>query len=348
MSRRQAVATKPPAPAAASHRAELLRGMTTIRLFEERCVELYSAGSIRGFLHVAIGEEAVAVGVMQTREALTRVATECGEDLADDGVVYAEVRYAPEQHVSGGLSLEQVVEAVRDGFAEGEEQARAAGTPVVVRQLLTAMRHQARSQEIAELMVRYRDEGVVGFDIAGAEAGYPPTRHLAAYAGIFAVATVALAVQVYSVGYLDGDDRYAPYAAQVSLFTAAMRAMEELPRMRSTHPGGFVLSCDPLGEYLMKDPAAWKEQLTGIDADFVCVGHTHVQFHLELGATQVINPGSVGQPRDQNPQAAYAILDVETNMWEARRVPYDIAAVQKRMREYDLPERLVTRLEHGW
>ncbi len=66
MSRRHAVATKPPASAAASHRAELLRGMTTIRLFEERCVELYSAGSIRGFLHVAIGEEAVAVGVMQT------------------------------------------------------------------------------------------------------------------------------------------------------------------------------------------------------------------------------------------------------------------------------------------
>ena len=66
MSRRQAVATKRAAPSAASHRAELLRGMTTIRLFEERCVELYSAGSIRGFLHVAIGEEAVAVGVMQT------------------------------------------------------------------------------------------------------------------------------------------------------------------------------------------------------------------------------------------------------------------------------------------
>ncbi len=121
------------------------------------------------------------VAVMQTADSLRRVARECVADLAEDGVVYAEVRYAPEQHLDGGLTLPQVVEAVRDGFAEGEEEARRAGTPIVVRQLLTAMRHQARSHEIAELMVAYRDQGVVGFDIAGAEAGYPPTRHLDAF-----------------------------------------------------------------------------------------------------------------------------------------------------------------------
>ncbi len=121
------------------------------------------------------------VAVMQSAENLRRVAQECVEDLADDGVVYAEVRYAPEQHLQGGLSLEQVVEAVKAGFEAGEEQARAKGQPIVVRQLLTAMRHQARSREIAELVVRYRDEGVLGFDIAGAEAGFPPTRHLDAF-----------------------------------------------------------------------------------------------------------------------------------------------------------------------
>jgi len=121
------------------------------------------------------------VAVMQTVDNLRRVARECVEDLAEDGVVYAEVRYAPEQHLEGGLSLTDVVEAVRDGFAEGEEQARREGSPIVVRQLLTAMRHQARSMEIAELTVAYRDQGVVGFDIAGAEAGYPPTRHLDAF-----------------------------------------------------------------------------------------------------------------------------------------------------------------------
>jgi adenosine deaminase len=121
------------------------------------------------------------VAVMQTPDAIARVAAECVEDLAADGVVYAEVRYAPEQHLGAGLSLSEVVEAVRDGFVLGEERASASGRRIVVRQLLTAMRHQARSMEIAELAVHYRDQGVVGFDIAGAEAGYPPTRHLDAF-----------------------------------------------------------------------------------------------------------------------------------------------------------------------
>jgi len=118
------------------------------------------------------------VAVMQTADNLARVARECVEDLAADGVVYAEVRYAPEQHLEGGLTLGEVVGAVQRGFDEGQA---AAGGSIVVRQLLTAMRHQARSREIAELMVAHRDDGVVGFDIAGAEAGYPPTRHLDAF-----------------------------------------------------------------------------------------------------------------------------------------------------------------------
>ncbi|WP_369203722.1 adenosine deaminase [Streptomyces sp. PU-14G] len=121
------------------------------------------------------------VGVMQTRDALFRVASECAQDLAADGVVYAEVRYAPEQHLLGGLTLEQVVEAVDEGFREGERLARAAGHRIRVGALLTAMRHAARALEIAELANRYRDLGVVGFDIAGAEAGHPPTRHLDAF-----------------------------------------------------------------------------------------------------------------------------------------------------------------------
>ncbi|MEU6170899.1 adenosine deaminase [Streptantibioticus parmotrematis] len=119
--------------------------------------------------------------VMQTRDALFRVAAECAEDLAADGVVYAEIRYAPEQHLEAGLSLEEVVEAVNEGFREGERRALAAGNRIRVGALLTAMRHAARSLEIAELANRYRDLGVVGFDIAGAEAGFPPTRHLDAF-----------------------------------------------------------------------------------------------------------------------------------------------------------------------
>src|SRR6478609_5157691 len=121
------------------------------------------------------------VGVMQTRAALVRVASECAQDLAADGVVYAEVRFAPELHVAQGLKLEEVVQAVLDGFVAGSRAAEAGGTRIVVRALLTAMRHAARSREIAELAVTFRDDGVAGFDIAGAEAGFPPTRHLDAF-----------------------------------------------------------------------------------------------------------------------------------------------------------------------
>ena len=115
------------------------------------------------------------VAVMQTEEALIRVARECAEDLAADGVVYAEVRFAPELHVDT-LSLDAVVEAVLEGFRQGTRE-----TPLTARVLLTAMRSAARSREIAELAVRYRDQGVAGFDIAGREAGHPPTRHLDAF-----------------------------------------------------------------------------------------------------------------------------------------------------------------------
>jgi adenosine deaminase len=121
------------------------------------------------------------VAVMQTPEALHRVAFECVEDLAADNVVYAEVRFAPELHLDGGLSLDEVVDAVLAGFADGEKAAAAEGHAIVLRCLVTAMRHAARSRDIAELAIRFRDKGVVGFDIAGAEAGYPPTRHLDAF-----------------------------------------------------------------------------------------------------------------------------------------------------------------------
>jgi adenosine deaminase len=138
------------------------------------------------------------VAVMQTPEALHRVAYECVEDLASDNVVYAEIRFAPELHLGGGLSLDEVVEAVLAGFVDGEKAAAATGRTIVVRTLVTAMRHAARSRDIAELAIRFRDSGVVGFDIAelairfrdsgvvgfdiaGAEAGYPPSRHLDAF-----------------------------------------------------------------------------------------------------------------------------------------------------------------------
>jgi adenosine deaminase len=109
------------------------------------------------------------------------VARECAEDLAADGVVYAEIRYAPELHVEQGLSLDAIVEAVLAGFSEGQRAAEASGHRIKIGVLLTAMRTATHSRQIAELAVKYRDLGVVGFDIAGAEAGFPPTRHLDAF-----------------------------------------------------------------------------------------------------------------------------------------------------------------------
>ena len=120
-------------------------------------------------------------GVMQDRDAIIRVAAECAEDLAADGVAYAEVRYAPELSTEKGLTLDEVVEANLEGFRLGSAAAAAAGHPIVMKVLVTAMRQAARSVEVAECAIRWRDAGVVGFDVAGPEKGFPPTRYLDAF-----------------------------------------------------------------------------------------------------------------------------------------------------------------------
>jgi adenosine deaminase len=131
---------------------------------DRKSLELY----LEGFRHT--------VAVMQTRDAIERVAAECVEDLAADGIVYAEVRMAPELLTDGGLTLDEATEAMLAGLRRGAQ-----GRPITVGLLITAMRQAARSREIAELAVRHRDGGVVGFDIAGPEAGFPPSRHLDAF-----------------------------------------------------------------------------------------------------------------------------------------------------------------------
>jgi adenosine deaminase len=123
----------------------------------------------------------LTTAVMQTREGLTRVAREFVQDLGADGVVYGEIRWAPEQHLTAGLSLDETVEAVQEGIEQGIEDVRATGRPIRIGQLVTAMRHLDRGLEIAELAVRHRDRGVVGFDIAGPEAGFLPAKHRAAF-----------------------------------------------------------------------------------------------------------------------------------------------------------------------
>lgn len=119
--------------------------------------------------------------VMQTAANLTRVAREAVVDLAKDGVIYAELRYAPEQHVAGGLTLQEVLEAVQSGIEEGIAEAAEAGFGIRAAALLDAMRHLDRSYEIAELAIANRGRCCVGFDIAGPELGFPPANHREAF-----------------------------------------------------------------------------------------------------------------------------------------------------------------------
>ncbi|MFD0867205.1 adenosine deaminase [Tessaracoccus lubricantis] len=116
------------------------------------------------------------VAAMQTAEQLERVAHEFVVDQAEDGVVYAEARWAPAQHLAMGLTLDRAVEAVRDGLASGMRAAAEAGHTIVAQQIVTSLRQDDPTVEIAQLAIDHRDDSVCGFDIAGAEDGFPPSR----------------------------------------------------------------------------------------------------------------------------------------------------------------------------
>lgn len=142
----------------------------------DELAEWMKRGADRKDLVLYLDTFAHTTGVMQTPEALHRVARECAEDLAADGVVYAEIRFAPELHTGQGLSMDDVLEAVTSGFADGS-----AGTPLTIRAICSAMRQLDASLEVSQLAVRWRDQGVVGFDIAGPENGFPPDDHMLAF-----------------------------------------------------------------------------------------------------------------------------------------------------------------------
>ena len=140
--------------------------------------EWFRASCDSGSLVLYLETFAHTVAVMQRREDVVRVARECAVDLARDGVVYAEVRMAPELLTEKSLTITDAVEAILEGFREGEKEAKSEGNTIRIFSLLCGMRQNARSQEVAELAVKYRDKGVVGFDIAGPEDGFPPSDQL--------------------------------------------------------------------------------------------------------------------------------------------------------------------------
>lgn len=123
----------------------------------------------------------LVAAVMQTKEDLRRVAREFVEDLAFDGVIYGEIRWAPELHLAGGLTPAEAVDAVQQGMEEGEDAAASAGRSIRTGQLISALRHNDTAREMAELAVAFRGRGAVGFDIAGPEDGFPPSDHRAAF-----------------------------------------------------------------------------------------------------------------------------------------------------------------------
>lgn len=144
---------------------------------QARFVDNADSGSLVRYLEAF----AHTLAVMQTEEALRRVAREAVIDLARDGVIYAELRYAPEQHLEKGLRLQAVVEAVQAGIEEGVAAAAEEGRGIRAGALLTAMRHADRGTEIAQLTLANRGRCCVGFDIAGPEAGFPPSRFREAF-----------------------------------------------------------------------------------------------------------------------------------------------------------------------
>lgn len=117
------------------------------------------------------------LAVMQTEENLRRVAREHVLTLADDGVIYGEVRWAPEMHLRQGLTMDQAVEAVIDGLLDGMQEVAQAGGHIIVNQILCAMRQNRVSTQVVETALRYRRAGVVGFDLAGPEDGHPAAEH---------------------------------------------------------------------------------------------------------------------------------------------------------------------------
>lgn len=169
-----------------------LRPQTIIELAEPLGIELpatdagalaawFAEQSDSGSLVEYLKTFDVTISVMQTTEGLTRVARDFVEDLVADGVIYGEIRWAPEQHLSRGLSLDETVAAVQQGIDEATDAAHSAGKDIRVGQLVSAMRHLDRGTEIAELALRHRDRGVVGVDIAGPEAGFPASRQREAF-----------------------------------------------------------------------------------------------------------------------------------------------------------------------
>jgi adenosine deaminase len=190
----------------------------------------------------------VTCAVMQSKKNLARVAHEFVVDLAADGVIYGEIRWAPEQHLREGLSLDEVVEAVQDGLDSGAAAVAKAGGSIRTGQILDAMRHTNRSLEIAELAVRHRHNGVVGFDIAGPELGFPPVNHKLAFDYL---AAELMPVTVHA-GEADGIDsiRDAVVSGRALRIGHGARLIEDIMSSREPQGETYFVEFGPVAEWI--------------------------------------------------------------------------------------------------
>ncbi|MFZ0452396.1 MAG: adenosine deaminase [Ignavibacteriaceae bacterium] len=137
---------------------------------------LFHSGANKGNLVEYLQGFEHTTAVMQTKEGLERVAYEMMEDMKNDGVCYVETRFAPVFHTAKGLYNEDVVNAVLNGLEKGAKD-----FGVGYGLILCGMRNMKNTLEIAELAVNFRNQGVVGFDLAGEEGGFPPKKHIEAF-----------------------------------------------------------------------------------------------------------------------------------------------------------------------
>jgi adenosine deaminase len=251
----------------------------------ESLQETFRANANSGDLLKYLEAFAHTTAVMQSAENLRRVAREYVEDLAADGVVYAEVRWAPEQHLAGGLTLDEAVEAVQAGLNEGTEAVEEEDGVFAVGQLISAMRQADHAEEIVELALRHRDAGVVGFDIAGPEAGFPPSRFASSFTRL---AQQMLPVTVHA-GEADGIEsvRSALVDGRAQRLGHGIRVAEDIaltsgPDSRSkTGDGG-----EDLIEVELGPVATWVRDR---------------QIHLETSPTSNLQTGAVSALTGKNP-----------------------------------------------
>ena len=189
----------------------------------------------------------ITIAVMQTADALARVAREFVLDLAADGVIYGEVRWAPEQHLTAGLTLDEAVEAVQLGIEQGVDDVESAGGNIRIGQLISAMRHADRGLEIAELAVRQRDNGVVGFDIAGPEHGFPAS-HLAEAFDYLAKNFLPVTVHAGEADSLDSI-RSALFDGRALRIGHGVRVAEDITTSSEDDEGVYV-SLGPVAEWI--------------------------------------------------------------------------------------------------